>query len=300
MELRVLEYFLAVAREQNISRAAERLHLTQPTLSRQLKELEGEFGKTLFIRGKRKVTLTEDGLYLRKRAEEIVSLAHRTEEEMKNQDDTISGDVYIGAGETDAIRHIVKVMARLRQSYSGLHFHVVSGDSCDLTERLDKGLFDFCLLLGDVDQSKYEHLELPFRDRWGVLMKKGAPLSEKPAIEPEDLWDKPLIISRQIPGNAQFRKWIGRPFAELNIAATYNLVINASFMAAEGMGYVLLLDHLINTEGRDLVFVPFGSELTAGMTLVWKKYQTLSKSAEKFLEAVSEYIETLREDAGLM
>lgn len=290
MELRVLEYFLAVAREQNISRAAEHLHLTQPTLSRQLRDLEEEFGKPLFIRGKRKVTLTEEGLYLRKRAEEIVSLARRTEEEMKNPDDVIAGDIYIGAGETDSIRHIVRVMADLRKEYEGIHFHVVSGDSADLTERLEKGLFDFCLLMGAIDQSRYEYLELPFRDRWGLLMRRDMPLAGRRNLAPEDLWDKPLIISRQTPGNVQFVKWLGRPFSELNVVATYNLIINASIMASEGMGYVLALDKLINTEGQDLVFVPFEPEHTLGMTLAWKKYQTQSKAAKKFLEAFAEYI----------
>lgn len=291
IELRVLEYFLAVAREQNISRAADYLHLTQPTLSRQLKDLESEFGKKLFLRGKRKVTLTEDGIYLRKRAEEIVSLARRTEAEMKNPDEVIAGDIYIGAGETDAIRHIARVVADLQREYSGLHFHVVSGDTEDLTERLDKGLFDFCLLLGDIDQSKYEYLELPFRDRWGVLMRKNAPLSEREALEPKDLWDKPLILSRQVSGSASFMKWLGKPVSELNVIATYNLVINASIMAAEGMGYVLALDKLINTEGCDLVFIPFEPEYTVGMTLVWKKYQFPSKSTEKFIDRFSEYIQ---------
>ena len=291
MELRVLEYFLAVAREQNISRAAEHLHLTQPTLSRKLKDLEDEFGKTLFHRGKRKVTLTEDGLYFRKRAEEIVSLARRTEAEMKNPYDLISGDIYIGAGETDAIRHIARVVTGLQREYSGIHFHVVSGDRSDLTERLDKGLFDFCLLLGDIDQSKYEYLTLPFRDRWGVLMRKDAPLAEREFLAPEDMWDKPLIVSRQIPGDARFAKWFGRPFSQLNVAATYNLVINASVMAAEGMGYVLLLDKLINTQGSGLVFVPFLPEHTIGMTLVWKKYQSLSKAAARFLDALSAYLD---------
>ena len=291
MELRVLEYFLAVAREQNISKAADYLHLTQPTLSRQLKDLEEEFGKRLFIRGKRKITLTEDGVYFRKRAEEIVSLARRTEEEMKNPKDFVAGDLYIGAGETDAIRHVARVVTGLQQEYGEIGFHVVSGDKADLTERLDKGLFDFCLLLGEIDRSKYECLDLPFRDRWGVLMRKDAPLADRKSITPEDLWNKPLIISRQMPDSTQFMKWLGRPVSQLNIVATYNLVINASIMAEEDMGYVLLLDKLINTEGRDLVFVPLEPEHTIGMTLVWKKYQLQSKAAEKFLAAFGSYID---------
>lgn len=290
MELRVLEYFLAVAREQSISRAAEHLHLTQPTLSRQLKELEEEFGKTLFIRGKRRVTLTEEGLYFRRRAQEIVSLARRTEAEMKNPGDAVAGDIYIGAGETDAIRHIARVFAALQNEYGDVRLHLVSGDSADLTERLDKGLFDFCLLLGGHDRTKYDFLELPFRDRWGVLMRRDAPLADKSALAPQDLWDKPLIVSRQLPADPRFAAWLGRPLSELNVVATYNLVTNASVMAAEGMGYVILLDRLVYAQGGDLVFVPFAPEQTNGMALVWKKYQTRTPVAEKFLQALTAYI----------
>ena len=288
MELRVLAYFLAVAREQSISAAADFLHLTQPTLSRQLKNLEDEFGKQLFIRGNRKVTLTEDGVYFRKKAEEIVTLAHRTEAEMKNTGQTIAGDIYIGAGETDAIGNIVRVAHELQKQFSGIHFHIISGDTADLTDRLDKGLFDFCLLLGEIDQSKYEYLSLPYTDTWGVLMRKDSPLAEKEAIEAQDLWEKPLILSRQTLHVPQFMRWFEKPVAELNITATYNLAFNASIMAREHMGYVLTLDKLINTEGTDLCFRPLSPKQTVGMVLVWKKYQPQSKAAEKFIETLSD------------
>ncbi len=286
MELRVLEYFLAVAREQSISAAADFLHLTQPTLSRQLKDLEGEFGKQLFIRGNRKVTLTEDGVYFRKKAEEIVTLAHRTEAEMKNTDQAIVGDIYIGAGETEAVGNIVSVAHKLQKEFSGIHFHITSGDTADLTDRLDKGLFDFCLLLGEIDQSKYEYLTLPYTDTWGVLMRKDSPLAEKEAIEARDLWDKPLIFSRQALNAPRFMRWFEKSESELNITATYNLAFNASIMAREHMGYVLTLDKLINTEGTDLCFRPLSPKQTVGMVLVWKKYQPQSKAAEMFLRAI--------------
>lgn len=286
MELRVLEYFLAVAREQSISAAADFLHLTQPTLSRQLKDLEDEFGKQLFIRGSRRVTLTEDGVYFRKKAEEIVTLARRTEAEMKNTDQTIVGDIYIGAGETDAVGNIVRVAHELQQQFGGVRFHIISGDTADLTDRLDKGLFDFCLLLGEIDQTKYEYLSLPYTDTWGVLMHKDSPLAQKAAIQAQDLWDKPLIVSRQTLTVPTFMRWFERPASELNIIATYNLAFNASLMARERMGYVLTLDKLIKTEGTDLCFRPLSPKQTVGMTLVWKKYQPQSKAAEKFIEAL--------------
>ncbi len=281
-----MEYFLAVAREQSISAAADFLHLTQPTLSRQLKDLEEEFGKQLFIRGNRKVTLTEDGVYFRKKAEEIVTLAHRTEAEMKNTDQGLVGDIYIGAGETDAVGNLVRVAHELQKQFRGIHFHIISGDTADLTDRLDKGLFDFCLLLGEIDQSKYEYLSLPYTDTWGVLMHKDSPLAKKEAMKAQDLWDKPLILSRQALNVPQFMRWFEKSPSELNIAATYNLAFNASIMAREHMGYVLTLDKLINTEGTDLCFRPLSPRQTVGMTLVWKKYQPPSKAAEKFIEAL--------------
>ena len=290
MELRVLEYFLAVAREQNITRAAESLHLTQPTLSRQLKDLEDEFGKKLFERGKRKITLTEEGIYLRKRAQEIIDLARRTENEMKGSEDKITGELFIGAGETDSIRHIAKVIAEIQKDYPEVRFNIVSGDTGDLLDRLDKGLFDFCLLLGDIDQSKYEHLDLPFRDSWGVILLNDSELTLKKAIEPEDLWDKPLIISRQALEMGSFKNWFKKPLSELNVVATYNLINNAALMASEGIGNVLTLDNLINTEGTNLKFIPLNPEYTVGMSIVWKKHQIQSKLAQKFIESLTDYI----------
>ncbi len=290
MELRVLEYFLAVAREQSISAAADFLHLTQPTLSRQLKDLENEFGKQLFIRGNRKITLTQDGVYFRKKAEEIVTLTHRTEAEMKNTDQTVVGDIYIGAGETDAVGNIAKVAHKLQTQFGGIRFHIISGDTADLTDRLDKGLFDFCLLLGEIDQSKYAYLPLPYTDTWGILMHKDSPLAEKETVRAQDLWDKPLILSRQTQNASQFMRWFEKSASELNVIATYNLAFNASIMARERMGYVLTLDKLINTKGTDLCFRPLSPKQTIGMSLVWKKYQPQSKAAQKFME---EFTETL-------
>lgn len=284
MELRVLEYFLAVAREQNITRAAEYLHITQPTLSRQLSDLEGELGKQLFIRGKRKITLTDDGLFLRKKAEEIVTLAQRTEAQMKGSGTSVAGDVFIGCGETDAMHNIAEVIRKIQESHSDVHFHIISGDTADLTDRLDKGLFDFCLLIGDVDRSKYDYLELPYKDVWGILMPADALLAQSNSIRAEDLWDKPIIASRQMLESSDFRKWINKDVSDLNVIATYNLAYNASIMAMENMGYVLTLDKLINTNGTNLCFRPLEPMQTVSMSMVWKKYQKQSKAAELFIK----------------
>lgn len=296
MELRVLQYFLAVAREQNISAAAQSLHLTQPTLSRQLRELEEELGKQLMIRGNRKITLTEDGMLLRKRAEEILDLVGRTEKEIAQSDETVSGDLYIGTGETDGVRQIAKTAHQLQESHPGIRFHIVSGDAVDVCERLDKGLLDFGVLLGDMDKTKYNFLELPMKDTWGVLMQRSSPLAEKTAISPQDLWDKPLILSRQVDNKGELYRWLRKEPTELHTVATYNLIYNASLMVDEGMGYAFTLDKLVNTTGSNLCFRPLKPKLELGMYLVWKKSQIFSRAMELFLELIRENLSPSQED----
>jgi DNA-binding transcriptional LysR family regulator len=285
MELRVLQYFLAVTREQSISGAAEYLHLSQPTLSRQLKDLEDELGKQLFIRGSRSVTLTEDGMILRKRAEEIMELVRKTENEISFSDEVIAGDIHIGAGETEGVRVLLKAAQELQARYPMIHFHIISGDSQTVMEQLDRGLIDFGLLLGKMNLSKYDTLKLPVKDIWGVLMRRDAPLAQKDKITPDDLIGQPLIISRQADKNNDLSEWFNKHNSEPNIVATYNLVYNASLMVDEGMGYALCLDKIINTSGdSNLCFRPLEPRLELEMNLVWKKYQILTKVAEKFLD----------------
>ncbi len=285
MEIRVLQYFLAVTREQSISGAAESLHLSQPTLSRQLKDLEDELGKQLMIRGNRKITLTEEGMILRKRAEEILDLVEKTEQEIIISDDIVAGDVYIGAGETDAVHLLAKAARHLQLTYPDIHYHISSGDTMDVLESLDKGLIDFGLLFASVDTSKYEYLEFPVKDIYGVLMRKDSPLAEKMSICPEDLWDKPLIINRNTHNGDLLTSWIGKNREELNVTATYNLLYNASLMVDEGLGYALALDKIINTtRDGNLCFIPCEPQLSVGMHLIWKKYQIFPKAAQLFLE----------------
>ena len=290
MELRVLQYFLAVAREQNISAAAQSLHLTQPTLSRQLKELEEELGKQLMVRGSRKIVLTEEGMLLRKRAEEILDLVGRTDKEIAQSDDTVSGDIYIGTGETDGMRQIARTAKQLQEHSPGIHFHIVSGDAVDVCERLDKGLLDFGVLLGDIDKIKYHYLELPMKDTWGILMRRDSPLAQQERILPQDLWDKPLILSRQVDNKSGLYRWLGREPEQLHTVATYNLIYNASLMVDEGMGYAFTLDKLVNTRGSQLCFRTLEPKLELGMYLVWKKSQIFSKAAELFLERLREQL----------
>ncbi len=289
MDVRVLRYFLAVAQEESISGAAEYLHLTQPTLSRQLMDLEEELGKKLFIRGSRKVTLTEDGLLLRKRAGEIVALVDKTESEFHEAEGEISGDVYIGGGETAAMRLIARTARELQEQYPHIRYHLYSGNGDDVTERLDKGLLDFGLLIEPVDLKKYDHFHLPVTDTWGVLMRKDSPLAEKNSIHPEDLWDVPLLISRQSMVEHGLSSWTRKDFRELNIVATYNLLFNAALMVEAGMGYAICLDKLVNTmDTSELCFRPVSGSVSAGMVIAWKKYQVFSKASQKFLERLHE------------
>lgn len=291
MELRVLQYFLAVAREQSILGASESLHLSQPTLSRQLKDLEEELGKQLFIRGNRKITLTDEGMLLRKRAEEIMDLVKKTESEISLSEDSVTGDIYIGAGETDAIRLLAKVAEQLQAKYPQIRYHISSGDSEDVIDRLDKGLIDFGILFDPADLSKYNHLRIPQNDKWGVLMRRDSPLAKKDSIQPEDLWDKPLILSRQQKEGSDLSVWLKKDFSELNIVASYSLLFNGSLMVDEGFGYALCFDKIINVSGNsNLCFKPLEPSLEIGMNLVWKKYQVFTKAAEKFLDKIKEIV----------
>lgn len=291
MELRVLQYFLAVTREQSISGAAETLHLSQPTLSRQLKEMEEELGKQLMVRGNRHITLTEEGMILRKRAEEIMELIKKAEDEISLSDDRIAGNITVGAGETDGVRFLARAAQTLQKKYPLIHLHIVSGDRATVTEELDRGLIDFGLIFGEIDASKYEYMKVPYKDTWGIIMRKDAPLAEKETITAEDLLDKPLIISRQAFQTTAFREFFPCGQEKLNIVATYNLLFNGSLMVDEGMGYAIGFDKLINVSGESsLCFRPLSPKLEASMSIVWKKYQIFSKATERFLQELQETV----------
>lgn len=289
MELRVLRYFLAIARAESITGAANFLHVTQPTLSRQIKDLEDELGQRLLVRSSHRVTLTAEGMLLKKRAEEIISLVDKTEEEFISMKGTLSGDIYIGGGETDAMNIIAAVCHKLQTSYPDIHYHLYSGNAEDVTERLDKGLLDFGLLIQPTDITKYNHLIIPARDRWGVIMKKNSPLAQKAEIQAQDLVALPLIFSRQVMRRQAEKNeliaWFGEAWGRLHIVTTFNLCYNAAVMAKQGMGYVICLDKLVDTSADSpLCFRPLSPRLESGLVIVWKKHQVFSPAAELFLE----------------
>ncbi|RAS83632.1 LysR family transcriptional regulator [Priestia endophytica] len=289
MELRVLRYFLTVAREGNITKAADFLHVTQPTLSRQLKELEQKLGKKLFIRSSHSIILTDEGMLLRKRAEEIVHMVDKVEAEFSSMEETISGDVYIGGGETDAMRQIARVVKDLQLSYPNIRYHLYSGNEEDVTDRLDRGLLDFGILIQPADLSKYNYINIPAKDVWGVVMRKDSPLAVKNTIQAMDLLNVPLICSRQAMQQTysknEFADWFGENFDKLNVVTTYNLAYNAALMVDEGIGYAITLDKIVNTSSdSNLCFKPLEPRLESGLNIVWKKHQVFSIAADMFLK----------------
>ena len=293
MEIRVLKYFLAIAREGSITKAANFLHLTQPTLSRQLQDLEKELEQKLLLRGQHNVTLTPEGHILRQRAEEIIDMVDKTEQEFHSIKDVIGGTVYIGSGESHTIKLITDIIKDVQAQYSEIKFDLLSGNAEDITEKLDKGLLDFAVLIEPIDISKYDFLTLPDKDRWGVIMKNDSALAKLDKIKQSDLKNLPLIFSKQVYKRSsqdnEFRKWFKNDFEKLNIVATYNLIYNAGLMAESGIGYVIGLDKLLNTmNNSNLTFRPLYPTLESGLNIVWKKGQIFSQPAKLFLEKLKE------------
>lgn len=293
MEFRVLRYFLTVAREGSITGAANFLHVTQPTLSRQLKELEEELGKKLFIRKSHHIVLTEEGMLLRKRAEEIIDMVVKVEEEFNAMEETIGGDIYIGGGETKAMKLIAQIVKDLQSKYPTIRYHFFSGNSDAVTEQLDKGLLDFGVLIQPADLSKYNYINIPAKDVWGVVMRKDSPLAVKESIQKTDLIDVPLLLSRQAikPGLSrnEFSEWFGDDYEKLKVITTYNLVYNAAILVEEGIGYAVTLDKIANTSSEsNLCFRPLEPRLESGLNIVWKKQQVFSNAANLFFEEIKD------------
>lgn len=286
MEIRVLRYFLAVAQEGSVTRAARALHLTQPTLSRQIRELEEELGQTLFSRGGHELSLTREGLLLRQRAEEIVGLAEITEKEFRSLGEkTVSGDLSLGCGESKALSFVTDALKVLQDEHPLIIPHFFSGNGEIVMDRLDKGLLDFAVLMGAENTERYYSLPLPNHDTWGLLMDKDDPMAQKKAITAEDLLGIPLILSSQSLSRDELSGWLGFPMSRLHIAATYTLLFNGSLMVRSGLGYALRFDH-IAPSGKDSPFA--FRPLTSPLSLVWKKHQILSAPAEAFLAKIRE------------
>lgn len=284
MELRVLNYFLTVAREENITRAAQLLHLTQPTLSRQLIQLEEELGVQLFHRGKHSVSLTEEGMLLRRRAQELVSLSEKTKLELRHKAEMPAGEISIGCGETKSMSLLSVKMVSFRQKYPLVQFSIYSAIADDIKDRIEKGLLDMGLLVEPVDISKYEFIRLPVRERWGVLVREDSPLAEKDCVTPEDLREVPLLMVQREQVKNELANWFGETYDQLEIAAYYNLIVNAAFMAERGLGVAVCFD--LGAVFENLRFIPLSPRMETGSVLVWKKNQTLSSAQMRFIQHV--------------
>lgn len=283
MELRVLNYFLTVAREGTISKAAEVLHLSQPTLSKQLKDLEEELGVQLFVRGNREISLTEDGVYLQNRGKEILSLVSTTTSNLQ-KNEVIGGDIMIGGGETQAFQFLSAILNDLMENYPDIKVHMYSGNADDVKDKIDKGLLDFGLVIDPVEKQKYEYVSLPVVDRWGILINQDHKLAKKGYVTPADLKKQPLMISSQTLVNNQLSEWLGGNLNNFTIVGSYNLLYNASLLVKEGAIVAFGIDGIINTKDSGLVFIPLKPELTSTISVIWKKKQVFSNAAALFLE----------------
>ena len=284
MEIRTLRYFLAVAREENMTRAAEQLHVTQPTLSKTLKALEDELGKKLFTRHSFSIRLTDEGVLLRNRAEDLVSMADKITREFVTLDDITGGDIYLGMAESYQIRLVARAIREFRKQYPALRYHITSGDTEQVTEKLDKGLLDFAVLVEEPDRARYESLLFPQADVWGLVFRADDPLAKKESITADDLTGLPLFCSEQSWRN-DIPRWCGDRMQELRLEGSFRLSYNGSMFAREGLGYLLTFDHLVDTSpDSGLVFRPLYPKLENSLYLIWKRYQALSPIAERFLK----------------
>lgn len=298
MEIRVLQYFLAVAREGSITKAAVLLHITQPTLSRQLMQMEEELGVKLFRRGKHHILLTEEGMLLRRRAQEIVDLTEKTAKELKHEEETVSGEISIGCGETQNMRPLSEMMASFRQKYPDVSFHIYTAIADDVKERLENGLLDMGLLLEPVEISRYHYVRMPLREKWQVLMRRDLQLAKKQTITPNDLAGIPLIIAKRQSVRNELENWFGYGREKLQIVSTCNLSHhNQSIMVESGIGVALVMEFACN---QDLLCLrPLEPEIESGCVLVWKKNLTRSWAMQRFIEYVKEYLTSMeKEDIG--
>ncbi|MCD7994319.1 MAG: LysR family transcriptional regulator [Clostridia bacterium] len=288
MEIRVLRYFLEAAREENITKAAAYLHISQPTLSKQLKDLEQELGRKLFVRSNYSIKLTDEGMLLRKRAEDILEMVHKTTDEFKSLGTVTGGDVYMGCAESHLVKYLARAIKDFKQLYPGFRYHIQSGNTEQVTERLDRGLLDMVLIVESPNLSHYNYIEIPGVDTWGLLMRKDHPLAKKETITADDLIGIDLICSEQSM-KADIPRWCGQKADALNFTGFTNLFYNGSVFVREGLGCMLTFANLADTgSDSDLCFRPLFPVLENKMYIIWKKYQVFTPIAELLIKELSE------------
>lgn len=283
MEFRTLNYFLTVVQEKSISQAAKVLHISQPALSRQLKQLETELGTKLFNRGHREIHLTEEGTYLANRGKKILSLVDKTIKNITIETE-VAGEITIGGGETKSMKLVAKIIDDLVERYPELKVNLYSGNADDVLEKLEQGLIDFGLVIDPVEKQKYAYKKLPAADQWGLLIRQDHFLASKKSIIPADLLDVPLYVSSQTYNNNKISEWFGGSLDSLHIIGTYNLLYNASLMVGQGVAGALCIAGIIDTANINLTFIPLQPELKSGINIIWKKEQKLSRAGEIFIK----------------
>lgn len=288
MDLRLIRYFLVLCEEENFTVAANRLNITQPTLSKEIKNLELELNNTLLIRGKRKITLTDEGLYLKKHGKEIIELSEKLEQGIKNYNNDIQGDVYIGAAETELFHIISKTMHDVSLDYPKIQFHIYDGNTDDIENRIDTGSISFGLIFSTNQHDKYEYLPIYGKDQWGVILKKEDPLAVKNAVEPQDLIDKPLILSSRKKSHATISNWFGKDIKDLNVFAYINLLSNGLHLVRDDCGYCIAISEL--SHDSELVFRPLSPEIYQYPTIIYKKNSSFSRAEKIFLSYLKESI----------
>ena len=281
MEIRILKYFLMAAREENITKAASLLHITQPTLSRQLMQLEEELGVTLFTRSNHRIILTDDGMLLKRRAQELVSLAEKTKMEFLHDENTLAGEIAIGCGETRSMNRLAELMADFRSRYPLVRFEIYSGNVDNIKERMERGLLDLGLFVEPVDVGKYEFLRMPVKETWGILVREDSHLAEMDAVRAEDLVRMPLLAASREMVQNELANWFWDYACQMEIAVTYNLVYNASIMVKKGIGAALCLE--LDSSYDGVKFVPLSPQLKIGSVLAWKRNQMFSSSTSAFI-----------------
>lgn len=287
MELRVLRYFLTVAREESITKASEVLHITQPTLSRQLSQMEEELGVTLFVRGSRRITLTNEGVLLRRRAEEILQLVDKTEKELAEQEEQVEGKISIGCGEMASVRLLPELFKTFREKYPLVSFDIFTATADLVKEQMDKGLIDIGLLLEPVDMEKYDFIRLSEREKWVVLMRPDDPLAEKKLVTAKDLSALPLILPRRMSVQSELASWFGEYYEGLNVVFTSNLSTNGAVMVNNGLAYSLVIEGAVQYWDKSrVIYRPLSPELTSTSVLAWKRRQPFSLAATKFIEHI--------------
>lgn len=294
MELRVLNYFLAIAREENFTKAAQQLHITQPTLSRQIAQLEEELGVDLFVRSNHNIILTEDGMILKRRAQEILSLADKTKRDFLHKDENLEGVISIGSGEFLSTRCLTDCIAQFRRKHPLVRYEFYSGNAGNIRDQIERGLLDIGLMSEPIDIRKYEFISMPVKEEWGAFVREDSPLIDKDFIAPQDLVDIPLILPLGDFAESHIGKWFGEYISQIDVIAKGNLLYNEAMMAQSNIGAVIGIR--LNSNYDRLRFIPLNPSLKIDTALAWKKEQIFSAATTAFIDFSKQYLKGISDD----